>query len=578
MRPAVLATFLLATLVTWPTLIQPTSAVLGHPGNDVWNHIWGYWWVAGELAEGRLPLSTGLMHFPDTSRLFFIDTFGAVITLPIQWALGPVAAINAIMFVCFWAAGFSAWLLGRHVLTTLQGAGPRTDRLAFLVAIAYAGSPHLIAQAYNGITETLFAAGLPFTTLASLRLYERPGPARAIVAGVTGALTVIANFYFGLFAVIGAVVLLGTHAWARRDRVHWRALPVPAVFGVALGLVLVAPVLMVFASTLDAADAIVHRDEDFVLQSLMNHNMTDVVSLWHPGKFYSPDLKAMTGEDLLIVTYVGWCLTLLAALGVHSLRPADRLHWMIWVAVFGVLCLGPYLYVNGGYVTVDDRKIPLPFLPLFKAIPVFQRISHPFRFVMGVQLGLGILAVGGLARRPGWVHGVAGALMIGESLLASPAPWPIARSRTDIPAYVYAMHDDPTPGAVVDLPINVPNLERAVYLHYQTMTGRPIPYSLNEPLPPILQRSHLARALLVAEGGQVDSLPPSLGSLDLVVAGRALARVGVRYIVVHERMYPSERLSQVLGILRTALGPETVDTGAGERVWRLDDPDAGGAS
>lgn len=576
MRPAAIATFLLAALVTWPTLIQPTGAVLGHPGNDVWNHIWGYWWVAQELGEGRLPLSTHLMHFPDTSRLFFIDTFGAVLTLPIQWALGPVAAINAIMFACFWAAGFSAWMLGRHVLTTLRGAGPGTDRLAFLVAIAYAASPHLIAQAYNGITETLFAAGLPFTTLAALRFYERPGPARAVVAGVTGALSVIANFYFGLFAVIGAVVLLGTNAWVRRDRIHWRALPVPAVLGAALGLLIVAPVLLVFASTLDATDAIVHRDEDFVLQSLMNHNMTDVVSLWHPGKFYSPDLKAMTGEDLLIVTYVGWSLALLAALGVLSLRPADRLHWMTWVTVFGLLCLGPYLYVDGGYVTIDDRKIPLPFLPLFKAIPVFQRISHPFRFVMGVQLGLGILAVGGLARRPGWVQGVAGALMIGESLLASPAPWPIARSSAVIPDYVNAMQEDPTPGAVIDLPVNVPNLERAVYLHYQTVTGRPIPYSLNEPLPPILQRSHLARALLVAEGGQVDSLPPSLGTLDLVVAGRALARVGVRYIVVHEGMYPAERLSQVLTILRTALGDETLDTGAGEKVWRLDDPDVGG--
>jgi len=85
-----------------------------------------------------------------------------------------------------------------------------------------------------------------------------------------------------------------------------------------------------------------------------------------------------------------------------------------------------------------------------------------------------------------------------------------------------------------------------------------------------LGRSHLTRAILVAEGGQLDSLPPSLGSLDLVVAGRALARLGVRYIVVHERMYPAERLTAVLTLLRTSLGPETLDTGEGEVVWRLD--------
>ncbi len=574
MRTAVVATFLIATLVTWPTLLHPTTAVLGHPGNDVWNHIWGYWWVWQSLKAGELPLETDLMHFPDISRLFFIDTFGAMVTLPIQWALGPVAAINAIMFACFWAAGLGAWALGRHVLTTWRGTGPETDRLALVAALAYAASPHLIAQAYNGITETLFAAGLPFTTLAVLRLYERPTLGRALTAGLTGAACVIANWYFGLFAVIGALSLLLTHAWARRDRIHWRALPLPSVLGAGLGLLLVAPVLLGFEATLDGANAIVQRDPEFVWRSLIDHNMTDVVSLFHPGKFYSPDLKALTGEDLLIVTYVGWALMALAAWGVWTLRSPDRFHWIVWVAVFGVLTLGPYLYVDGEYFAIDDRRIPLPFLALFDAIPAFQRISHPFRFVMGVQLGLGLLALGALARRPVWTHGIAAVLILAESLLASPAPWPLARSEVGLPAYNLTLRDDVISGAVVDLPINVPNLERAVYLHYQTVHGRPIPYSLNEPLPPILGRSHLTRAVLVAEGGRLDSLPPSLGSLDLVVAGRAMARLGVRYIVVHEQMYPIDRLHQVLGILRTALGPETLDSGAGEKIWRLEPPES----
>ena len=87
MRPAALATFLLATLITWPTLVQPTASIIGHPGNDVWNHVWGYWWVWQELKAGRAPLATNLMHFPDVSRLFFIDTFGAILTLPVQWLL-----------------------------------------------------------------------------------------------------------------------------------------------------------------------------------------------------------------------------------------------------------------------------------------------------------------------------------------------------------------------------------------------------------------------------------------------------------------------------------------------------------
>ena len=41
-----------------------------------------------------------------------------------------------------------------------------------------------------------------------------------------------------------------------------------------------------------------------------------------------------------------------------------------------------------------EKKI-LPFLILYKTFPIFDRISHPFRFVTGVQLGITILAACG---------------------------------------------------------------------------------------------------------------------------------------------------------------------------------------
>ena len=85
----------------------------------------------------------------------------------------------------------------------------------------------------------------------------------------------------------------------------------------------------------------------------------------------------------------------------------------------------------------------------------------------------------------------------------------------------------------------------------------------------MLDRSHLSRALLVAEAGRIDRLPPMLAELDLVVAGRALARLGVRYVVLHGTMYPPERRAQSLTILRTALGPETATTADDRHIWRI---------
>ncbi|MSQ01786.1 MAG: hypothetical protein EXR71_07825 [Myxococcales bacterium] len=571
MRFGLLATFGLAVIVTWPMAIDPTGGLLGHPGNDVWNHVWGFWWVGEELRAGHVPLITDLLRFPGTSKLFFIDTFGALWTLPVQRAFGPVAAYNLACFVGFWLSGFASWLLCRHVCEGRFGAG---DQPALVGATAFMLGPHLVAQAYNGISETLTAGTFALAIWTFVRLLERPTLLAGLAAAAAGALCMVSNAYYGLFAALGAVVLTITTVAGRWEQVHWRGLPAPIVVGAAIAAALVAPSLWLLSESLEGPSAIVNRDPQFVWRSLISHNITDLVSVFRPGRTYSPDLKAEHGEDLLIVTYVGWVTMALAGFGLWSLRRGrDRWPWLAWTAVFGSLMLGPYLYVGGEYLTISDRRIPLPFLIFFDAFPIFSRISHPFRFVVPVQLGLAVLATLGARRLP-WVWGLrgAGALLAVELLLLSPAPWPIARSPTEIPESTTIMGDDPEAGAVLDLPMGLPNLERAIYNYWQIAHARPSPYSLNEPNPEVLERSRLARALRVAEAGRLDRLPPQLPELDLVVSGRALARLGVRYVVMHERFYLRERAASTLVLLRVALGPETTTTADGDHLWRLSPP------
>ena len=165
-----------------------------------------------------------------------------------------------------------------------------------------------------------------------------------------------------------------------------------------------------------------------------------------------------------------------------------------------------------------------------------------------------------------------GLIVAVELLLLSPGPWPLTRSPTEVPESSALMAADEVPGAVLDLPMGLPNLERAIYNYWQIFHQRPSVYSLNEPNPEILDRSHLARSLRVAEASRLDRLPPLLPDLNLVVSGRALARLGVRYVVMHERFYIGERKETTLALLRVALGPETATTSTCERVWRLPVP------
>ena len=59
-----------------PVLAHPTTLAIGHPNNDVWNHIWGYGFVAESLLAGEFPLHTQLLNWPEGGSLWFIDSSG----------------------------------------------------------------------------------------------------------------------------------------------------------------------------------------------------------------------------------------------------------------------------------------------------------------------------------------------------------------------------------------------------------------------------------------------------------------------------------------------------------------------
>jgi hypothetical protein len=551
---AFIGSWFLAALLSWPVIVDPAGGMVGHPGNDAWNHIWGFWWFSDTWATtGRLPSHTLLLNYPDGGTLFFIDGVNALLSIPLQRFFDLPTTYNILVAGCMAWTAFGAWCLAWHVLRDQVGAA--------VAAVVYGSSAHLLAQAYNGITETINAGWIPLYVLMLLRLLERPRLSRGVALGVVMGLCALANFYYGLFAgILTALVVI--HRLAREHRrTRWRPFFGFAALGAAVSLAMVLPVLNQLSATLDADDAMVSRDPQFVWESLLRHNITDVLCYLTPGRFYSPDLKANYGEDLLIVVYLGWVAIGLAVLGVVLRRRRRELGLWGWVfTVFLVLSMGPYLHLDGEYLRFNGRMIPLPFLPFFRAFPLFDRISHPFRFVVPATLALGILAGHGARlllrglHRPGRLAGgvvLCGAVLI-EVLLGSPAVWPIPRSDARVPSVYADLEGD---GAVLDLPITVPNLERAVYTYYQTTHGLPSPFGLNEPLPRRLRQNRLTRFLVFVESGRVMSLPRLLPELDLVAGAAVLRASGYRYVVVHEELLPGPKAELIETVLTAVFGP-----------------------
>lgn len=544
-----------------PVLAQPSTLAIGHPNNDVWNHVWGYGFVAQSIASGEWPLHTDLLNWPHGGTLWFIDLLGALITLPINWASGPVAAYNAGMLIQWVLAGLGMYALAWRVTQSQPGA--------WAAGVAFQTMPHVMGQAYNGISETLMVGFLPLALLAVRELFHAPSRRNATVAGLTMGITALANWYYGLFAGLALIGLVLRAVWRNRGRPSRSTIELAAIFtGVTVAVV--GPAFVAFRESMSAVDAVVTRDPQFVWATLVLHNMTDVVSFFRPGKHYSPDLKEAFGEDLLVVVYLGHALLWPALIGFRSTVRSRMKSWG-WLALgYFVLALGPFLFIAGDYVSAFGGWIPLPFLALFKGAPMFSRISHAYRFSVGVSLALCMLLAWSLrsmkGRRvsPWWIAAAIVMLRIGESTLASPAPFPLPVANAAVTPAVAALRD----GAVLDLPVGRPVLARSQYSLAQLQHQQPSPYGLNDPLPQSLRANRFLRFLVEMEYSATATLPAQLPWFDLELGRQAAVADGLRWVVMHEASYPSGQFGRTARFLDIVATP--VEHKDGVRIYRLD--------
>ena len=533
----------IAALICAPVLPAPTRLALGHAGTDTWNHVWGYGHLADALAAGDLPMVVTRLRWPDGGQLWFIDSFNALLAVPITWVIGPIASYNLMIWANFTLCGVGACALAFRLSSRLPGA--------LLAGLIYQVSPHLLGQAYNGISETLSAGWLPLSLLMLVNLLDRPTPRQGAAWGLLLAIAALANWYYGLFAVfITAAWLLNTACLTPRRL--WKARRALGVGGGIFGLILV-PALAVFRATLTGADALVQREADFVWRTLVGHNMVDLLAFFVPIR--SPDLKALFDEELVVIVYLGLVPLTLAAVGVLQRTRARR--WGVGALVAFSLALGPYLYIDGAYLMLGQQRIPLPFLVIFELLP---RISHAYRAVVPLTLCLAVIAALVLAktRRPWSVAIGLGLAHLSEVVLVSPAILPLPTPQADVPAVYARLHALPD-GAVLDLPVSVQVLDRGGRFQAQMQHQRPIPYALNDPTPEALRNNPLTRTLIALERTPTTLLPARIPALAIEQGRQALLDDGYAAIIVHHTEYPNGHDRSTLDLLTDLFGP-------GERI------------
>ena len=543
-------------MVTLPVVGAPASRLVGDGRIDVWNHAWGFHWVATTLAHGTLPWFTTQVGGPDGGVLYFIDLWGALWATPLTLLFGPAVGYNAVMVGRVALAGLGGQLLAEQ----LTGRGAHT----LLAGVGCATAPFLLAELGNGISEV---AGIGWVALAlwgCARALDRDRPRDFALAGLLAGAAAAVSFYYGLVAatLVGVAALAGAAtSWRRGASVASRAVRLGALAAPAAALAL--PPWLAFRASLAHPAALIRRPPALDA-ALLDHNAVDPRVFVTPGDFVSVDLAAVYGEPFVHTGYLRWTVLALAALGVVAALRAGRrglAGWAGLAALSVAMGLGNQLFWAGDWVTVGGWRLTLPFGLLRQVLPQVA-ITHPLRLSVGAQVLLPALAAAGgavVVRRlgAGAVPALA-ALIAAEGLWGSAAPWPIPTSDATVPA----LYDDAPAGMVLDLPVEAgTGMQTSRWFWYQTVHDRPVPWT-----PDVRLGSARDAALLRILGDPRGRGPATEAPHPLDAAAVAHLRRHYGLIVLHTDVAPAPLAQAYSDALTHAFGPPQAD--GPRRIWR----------
>jgi hypothetical protein len=523
---------LAAIALTWPLARDFRTRMLGEASYDMRHALWVVWHTAEAFVGHAAWPRTDALYFPRGISVLLdgVGPLNSLFALPF-WPLGPEAAYNGAALAGVALSGWCMFLLARHVIGDV--------RAAFAAGLLFMAWPiHL--SGLHGHLEKLFTGFLPLSVLAALIAFD-PQRSRwwlcAPGLALLGALLQNANQF--VFAML-AVTLVGLIQLARTSPADRRAVVLRATIAGAVAVLVCTPMIaLLLAQVRDPLLVVSLGDYAFYyspdLWHLLLPSPHQAIGGWlFPGREPVGDLVWMTSLAQMrptaqwygsgvetAVTIPVTALLLIVAAWRHASTEARW--WLLFAAVFTVLCLGPWLRVAG--MGREQLGIPLPGVVL-RRIPGLDTMRTPGRYMMMASVGFALAAGLGVralnARWPRRATLVTSAVVVVALVECRPRLWPQS-VLPPTPAFYRQLASDTERYGVLDLPHGLLGWNRrsSAYMYFQLTHRKPIGWSY-------LSRDY--------RHYPIDGLD-AIWSGDTAQASVARARLktlGYRYVVWHK--------------------------------------------
>jgi len=493
-----------AVVLTFPLILHLRSRVLEDGSYDVYQFLWNIWWVRESLLVLHTnPFRTTYLFYPEGVPLLF-HTFSfslGVASLPLQAALGLVAAHNLLVLAAPAATVLAVGLLARevtgdHWAALVAGlAAALTPSAVWFLPVLYLDCGYLIA----------------LLLWSWLLLQRRRRPLDVALAIALLAFLVFASQEYAIMAL--AVLVLDTLCRLVAPRTSrlgppWRGGTLAFWSLTAVGLAALA--------------WIAHQEPASPPAPLQM-----LVGSGYVAGLVAPPWLAPPARAFWAVLYLGTAPLLLAVVGLVCALPRVRF-WALATVLLALMALGPRLHVHYPLVQMrlpeagfPSTGPPGPYALALEVVPLLRFFRAPYRWVVGTGIALAVVAALGVAALRARVTHPRARLALTVAVLVFVIGAGVLDARglrarlvaSTVPPAYDELRNDQAPAAVLELPSGLVAGTFAafssLYMYYQTFHRKFLLEGTVARLPPGRQRV-------------TERTPGDLGDLPYV-----------KYVVVH---------------------------------------------
>ena len=377
----------LTIILTFPVILDFASNAAGLENcYDQCHMMWRFWWTDFSLQNGLDFQNPDYIFYPDGTsiggNLAYFTTF--IGFLLVQF-LDHVVAWNVIWFLGFVFGGYGCYLLANNF---------NKNYLSSIIAgIIFTFTTYHIAHSQTHIGLSMIV-WLPIFVLFLFKLLEKQSKYYSIIGGIIFFLVSLTHLYYSVFITMFSIVFFAIYIF-RQKKVSNKTFITN--FSILLAIGLISTSILFLSSPIPSDESTVmplqlHVQfsaglENFILPTPA-HTTQFLSDYGMIHSFYSSFFEQY---EYFIHTehmvFLGYSVIFLSALAVIRYRQEHTWFWLLICGIFVVMSFGPELKIFN-----QSTGIGMPDKVFYDAIPLWDEIRAPARFIVMANLALAVLA------------------------------------------------------------------------------------------------------------------------------------------------------------------------------------------